>query len=548
MKIHNVVQGSPEWHAARAKAFTASEAPAMMGESKYQTRADLLAQKAGVREQEVNAATQKLFDRGHATEAAIRPHIESLIGEDLFPVTGEIVVDGMRLLASFDGINMDETIGFEHKLLNQDLIAQVQAGELEPHYYWQLEQQLLVSEAEKIIFVTSDGTPDNCYTLEYTSLPCRRQKLIAGWKQFAEDLANYEHKPVVVAPVGRAPEELPALRVEVTGMVTASNLDAFKAAALAVFNGINRDLQTDDDFADAEKTVKWCKAVEDKLAAAKESAIAQTQSIDELFKAIDQISDEARTVRLELEKLVKDEKENKRVAILNGARQALADYINGIEAGRLAGRIRMPEVPADFALAMKGKKTVASLQDAADTVLAQAKIQASALANVIATNLSTLDAKAEGFGFLFGDIQQVIQKAPDDFALLVESRVNHHKAAEAARIEAEVQRRQAEAKPVVQEAQAPTSAPVATEVQAYAFADEFKVEPITDNGHRIKLGDINAAIAPLSISADGLAQLGFEPVAMERASKLYAASDLPKILAAMIKHLSSAQHCTRIAA
>ena len=35
MQRHHVTQGSPEWHAARAKCFNASEAPAMMGVSAY---------------------------------------------------------------------------------------------------------------------------------------------------------------------------------------------------------------------------------------------------------------------------------------------------------------------------------------------------------------------------------------------------------------------------------------------------------------------------------------------------------------------------------
>ena len=33
--------------------------------------------------------------------------------------------------------------------------------------------------------------------------------------------------------------------------------------------GINTNLESDEDFADAEKTVKWCADVEDRLAAAK---------------------------------------------------------------------------------------------------------------------------------------------------------------------------------------------------------------------------------------------------------------------------------------
>ena len=62
--------------------------------------------------------------------------------------------------------------------------------------------------------------------------------------------------------MGRAPEMLPALRIEVTGKVTASNLAEFKQTALAAIGSVNRDLRTDADFADAEKAVKWCGEVE----------------------------------------------------------------------------------------------------------------------------------------------------------------------------------------------------------------------------------------------------------------------------------------------
>lgn len=66
------------------------------------------------------------------------------------------------------------------------------------------------------------------------------------------------------------------------------------------------------------------------------------------------------------------------------------------------------------------------------------------------------------------------------------------------------------------------------------------VEPATDNGPRLKLGDINTLIYPMSISADGLAELGFPHVATEKAAKLYRASDWPAICAALAKHLTEA--------
>jgi len=82
---------------------------------------------------------------------------------------------------------------------------------------------------------------------------------------------------------------------------------------------------------------------------------------------------------------------------------------------------------------------------------------------------------------------------------------------------------------------APVSAPAANVVPMSRPAAP------ADTGARVKLGDINASIAPLSITADGLAQLGFAHVATEKAAKLYRTADLPRIYAAMVAHIEAAQ-------
>lgn len=439
MKIHNVAQGSPEWLALRAEHFTASEAPAMMGCSKYQTRTELLAQKKTGLAPEIDEFTQKNFDRGHATEALARPIIESIIGEELYPVVGT----KDKYLASMDGMSMLGDVIFEHKLWNAELVEQVKAGDLSPAYYWQLEQQLLVSGAQYVIFVCSDGTEENMVRMDYHPVPGRVEQLIAGWKQFEQDLVEFEApKPKQIDATGRAPESLPALRIEVTGMVTNSNLAAFKSHALSVIGSINRDLVTDQDFADAEQTVKWCKEVESRLQAAKQHALSQTASIEELFRTLDDISEETRNTRLNLDKLVKAMKENRRAEILNNAAAALNDHVAAIN--KRLGSFQIPSFRADFAGAMKGKRTIASLQDAADSELARAKIEINAQAEIISTNIASYKELASGFEFLFSDIQGFISKSNDDFCSLVRLRISDHKATEEKRIEAERLRIRAE--------------------------------------------------------------------------------------------------------
>ena len=461
MIIHDCVQGSLDWHDLRAKHFTASEAPAMMGASKYTTRAELLRLKAGGEAAEISSFQQKIFDSGHATEASARAILEARIGEDLYPVTATSEIDGLPLLASFDGITMDESQVYEHKLWNEGLAHQVRTGNLEPHYYWQLEQQLLISNAFVAMFVTSDGTEEKFELFGYQSIPERRDMLIAGWKQFAEDLANYQHVEVAAEAVGRVPDALPALCIEVTGMVTNSNLEAFKAGAALMFSKINRDLQTDQDFADAEKTVKHCKEIEDNIEAAKKHALSQTASIDELYRALDSVSAEARTVRLELDKLVKARKENLRYEIQQEAEIAFKAHVDTINA-RL-GKVQLPVVKADFAGAMKGKKTVTGLRDAANTELARVKIEASQLSELIGANVNSLRDLAAGYEFLFMDAQQICQKQNDDLVLLIKSRIDEHKKAEQVRIDAKVAE-QLEAAKVVEPAAAPAAEPVTRKI------------------------------------------------------------------------------------
>ena len=97
--------------------------------------------------------------------------------------------------------------------------------------------------------------------------------------------------------------------------------------ALAAIRSVNRDLKTDADFADATKAVAWCSDVETRLKAAKEHALSQTATIDALFKTIDDISAEARTVRLELDKLVTRRKTEVKEHAVDAARRALDKHV-----------------------------------------------------------------------------------------------------------------------------------------------------------------------------------------------------------------------------
>lgn len=542
--IHECQQGSAEWLDLRTKYFTASEAPAMMGESKYQTRNTLLHLKATGVATAVDAATQRLFDAGHETEARARIILEKYLGEDLFP----IVATRDNLLASVDGIDMAETTVFEHKLFNKDVVAMTEAGELSPHYYWQLEQQLYVTGAERALFICSDGTEENFYMLEYRPVPGRIEKLLAGWAQFERDLAAYVPSEPSLAVVAEAVQDLPAVSVQVNGQIEVrENFKIFEVALRDFLeNKLIREPQTDQDFADLDLQIKAMKKAEDTLNAAEAMMLAQIQSVDEAKRQKDMLAKLVRDNRLMAEKLLASEKERRRTEKVIAARKAFADHVAELQ--REISGVRLDIAVPDFAGSIKGLKTMSSIQDKIDTALANGKIAADQLAADLRTKLTWIDANAADYLVLLADLQQLAAKPFDDFKLAVTARIDAHKKAEEARLEAERERiRQEEAARL--EAEQQQEQPRASETEIVATTAPQLLAAAVRNIPRstpnavpsLRLGQINNRLAPISLTADGLTRLGITHAATDKSAKLYYESDFSRICAALLRHIESVQ-------
>lgn len=426
MKIVNITIGSAEWLAT----FSASKAPTMMGANPYQSRNDLLRVMANGIADEVDAATQVRYDAGHAVEAATRPLIENKLGKLLPAVTA--TDDRDYLLASFDGLV--GTTGWECKFWNEKIVDQIQAKELDPFYYWQLEQQILVGGLKRVIFTCSDGTPEKCVSMEYRPVAGRAAQLLAGWKQFEADLTEYQPVEVLPAAVAAPTMQLPALSIQVKGEISLiDNLALFGEKLTAFISAIDKNPSTDQAFADAEGAIKTLETAQAALEAAEAGALAQTASIDEMRRTVALYAGQARQTRLMLTGLVKVRKESIRVEIVQKGRADFAAFIARLNVQ--LGKAYMPSVPENFAGVIKGKKTVASLHDAVDTELARVKIEANDIAGRISINLNTLRELAADHAFLFADTAQIVLKANDDLTALVKTRIAEHAAAEAKRLE-----------------------------------------------------------------------------------------------------------------
>ena len=439
MITHNLVQGSQEWHAYRATHDNASDAPAMMSCSSYKTRDQLIAELATGITPEVDPATQRLYDSGHRFEKLARPLAEEIIGEDLYPCTGS--VDGSRLSASFDGLNMLEDPAWEHKRMNERLRAVLSVpgctgADLPLEYQVQMEQQSAVSQCSKVLFTASAWDSDDqliealhCW---YTPNLELRARILAGWEQLHKDVATYVPPEAAPAPVvAKQVAHLPVVfDMRVEGKLVACNIEQYKPAALAYIAAISTKLATDQDFSDADADAKFCRDSADKLELAIEQAMGQMGDINQALNTVREIAAAFDAKGLSLEKLVKARKDEIRNEIVRGGAKALIEHITALNV-RLVHNY-MPHVPADFGGVVKGKRTVESLRNAVNTELARAKIEASAIADRIEANLKTLQAS----GLVVHDAAALVLKAPDDLAAIIANRVT----AEQQRQEAERER------------------------------------------------------------------------------------------------------------
>lgn len=431
MKTFNLEQGSKEWHDFRDRYDTASEAPVMMGDG-YIKRDKFIKNNALGIEDEPNAFLMNLFQKGHDAEELARPIAEEMFGLEFWPLTG--AHDDGALSASFDGITEDHDIVWEHKLWNEKLAANVEEKKLPAKYYWQLEQQIYVSGAEKAIFMVSDGTEENMVYMEYKPVRGRVKKLLAGWAQYHKDLdafiadhpeAQKEDEPVTELAPLVVVASLPSIKFEMNGMALTSNLTAYKEAALILVEDSRLVIQTDEDFAKCEQFNKQLTKAEAYIKRVRSDVLGEVASIDEFTKSLDELNALVREARLNGEKQVKNRKADIKLEIIRDAQSKLSERTR--EISKTLGGFSLPTINADFGAQMKGKKTIDSLKSAANDYLAELTAENNQIADLIRGNAATYNSLSAGFEFLFPDLQELIFNESDTFSQLIEGRINKQK-------------------------------------------------------------------------------------------------------------------------
>jgi putative phage-type endonuclease len=427
---HDLQQGTPEWHQFRAQHHGASEASAMLGLSPYKGRTELLREKKTGITQDVDAATQRIFDRGHEIESLARPMAEALIVEDLFPVT----MSYGNLSASCDGLTFDETIAWECKSSNKADFEIVQNGGLPEKHWPQCQQVMLVTGADRLLFTISDGTEEGTAHTWVNADAELQQRIIDGWQQFSRDLETFEPEPEVIKAQATLVDDLLLPSIVVTGQIAVeSNLELFGEVLHDFIGRINVKPQTDEDFVNIGKAIKSLEKAEEWLDKQEEGVISKFDQLNQTIALKNTLKELARENRLMLQKIDKAEKENRKAQIVAAARNDLFEHQQRIQSEL---PVTFTHQAVNFADAIKGKKTISSMQDAVNTMLANAKIEADALARDLREKHVWYIENAGEYSFLFSDLSALIYKDSDSFQAVCRNRIMTHQEQEKAKAEA----------------------------------------------------------------------------------------------------------------
>lgn len=411
-----LVQGSQAWLDHRAKYNNSSDAPAMMGVSKYKKRDQLLDEAVTGIYPEVDEATQRRFDDGHRFEALARDWVKENLNITFVPTV--FINDGLS--ASLDGRDITKKRHFEHKSLNKDLVKffngydkDLDQSKLDKQYRIQMEQQFMCNpKAEECLFMASKFDKNNVllekHYFWYTPDKALQAEIAAGWVQFGKDKKN--HKPTIVAPppIVTTIEPMPAISISVSAQVLDTNVDAvFKHHKTFISDIKPADkLVSDEDFGYGEKLLKFCAEFEKSCKEAENTALNQAASVHDFINKVREMGSSTRDIRLVYEKVIDKKKDSIKKAAIKKASDEYDTKL--IEQETLLGIELSPHLAAPkFAEAIKNSKKIESMQSKINDCLAKAKSELTTVVAAITEKLNYLSTVDQSYQHLINEADLV---------------------------------------------------------------------------------------------------------------------------------------------
>jgi putative phage-type endonuclease len=150
--VIDLTQGSDAWKEWRRLGVGGSDAPIILGLSKYMTRQELLEEKiTGVSKRK----NDFVLEKGHEFEAKIRAKYELTTDGDFPPTCFQSdVLEWLRV--SLDGYNRDTNTAWEIKWVGKNNVH----VEISPSHYCQCQHELMVSGASQVLLLRGNTADD----------------------------------------------------------------------------------------------------------------------------------------------------------------------------------------------------------------------------------------------------------------------------------------------------------------------------------------------------------------------------------------------------
>ena len=214
------------------------------------------------------------------------------------------------------------------------------------------------------------------------------------------------------------------LIIKLNGEIQSSNFHEWKNELIGQIQSTNLELETDSDFASAELNVKTFKIAEKTLKQAKKSAIHQAYDIQELFNAIDQVTEQARQARLTLERQIKTRKSYVKeeialegVNIMNIEIKQQSDDFNLTDNSRFTDK-------SIFLSKITGTRGLAGARSAVELLCRQMKDEISKKALLVEFNAKTIDTISLEHSSLFQDRAYLISLLSYELNKTIDDRIN----------------------------------------------------------------------------------------------------------------------------
>ena len=224
---------------------------------------------------------------------------------------------------------------------------------------------------------------------------------------------------------------LPSLQVVCEGRIITNNFKEFESAVEGILGRIKTNLESEEDFAQAEKIVKACKSAESELSRVQKEVLSQTGDVNELVDRISTFGTRFKKTRNELERQIKTAKEDRKKQILTEHYKDLLNFIDNCNKALYPYRLPFDLSEKDISEAGYSKKTLPTFEKAIrDAVKHHKEVFAKVLQDY-QEKLKIFDNPAyHNYRDLFADMGDLLTYPADQFIQTIDSRIQSHQARE----------------------------------------------------------------------------------------------------------------------